>query len=309
MKLSVIGPIYNEEEIIEKFYKETIKELKNIDYELLFIDDGSTDNSLKKLKSICKNDNRVKIISFSRNFGKEAAIYAGIKNSCGEYVCIIDTDLQQEPKYIVSMYKFLTNNKEYDSVCMCQENNKGFFYKICQKTFYKTIDKLANIKFVNGASDFRMFNKRMKESLLELSEKNRFSKGLFSWVGYNTKYLNYKVKERTTGKSKFNFTKSFSYAIDGFVGFSTKPLRISTYVGSITSIVAFIYLIIILIQTLLLGKDTPGYASIMCVLLFLGGIQLICLGIIGEYLSKTYLETKQRPIYIEKERINLNDKA
>lgn len=307
MKLSVIGPVRNEEEIIENFYEELSKKLKNIDFELIFIDDGSTDNSLKILKDIAKKDKKVKIISFSRNFGKESAMYAGIKNSIGDYTSIIDTDMQQNPKYLLEMYEFLEKNKDYDCVCMCQEKNKGRFYRFCQKLFYKIIDSIADTKFVSGASDFRMFNQKMRSSLIELAEKNRFTKGLFSWVGFKTKYMKYKVDKRIAGKSKFNFFKSFSYAIDGIVGFSTKPLRVGTYIGVITSLIAFIYLIIILVQTLAYGKETPGYASIMCVMLFLGGIQLICVGILGEYLARTYIETKQRPIYIEKERINLDE--
>ena len=308
MKLSVIVPVYNEEEVIEKFYQVTKNELKNIDFDLIIINDGSNDKSLEILKRISSKDNKVKIVSFSRNFGKEAAIYAGLNNSDGDYTCIIDADLQQNPKYLKKMYNFLEKNKDYDCVCMCQEKRKeNIIYKLCKNVFYSFIDKMADVNFVSDASDFRMFNKKMLNALLKLSENNRFSKGLFSWVGFNVKYMPYVVEDRKAGRSKWKISSLFSYAIDGFVGFSTKPLKISTFIGCITSLVAFIYLLIIIIETLAFGKDTPGYASIMCVILFLGGIQLICIGIVGEYLSKTYLETKKRPIYVEKEKINFDD--
>lgn len=301
MKLDVIVPLYNEEENLKDFYKAVNKSLKDIDYRLVFINDGSSDSSLKVLKKLYETDKkRIRIVSFSRNFGKESAIYAGLKNSNAEYAAIIDADLQQDPDYLVEMVKILDKSDDVDSVCMIQAQKKNRFF---QKLFYKFINKISKTNFVNGASDFRMFRKKVVESILSLSEKNRFSKGIFSWVGFNTLYLPYVVKERKKGKSKWNFFKLLNYAIDGFVGFSTSPLKFSVYLGLLSSFSAFIYLIVILIKTLVKGIDVPGYASIICLILFIGGCILLSIGILGEYLAKTYLEVKNRPIYIEAEKI------
>ncbi len=305
MKLNVIIPIYNEEENLKDLYNELTNSLKDIDYKLLFIDDGSTDKSLDILKFLYEKDNdKIKILSFSRNFGKESAIYAGLKNSNSEYTTIIDADLQQDPKYLLTMLDELEKNKNIDSVCMIQTQRKNRFF---QKRFYKLINKVSKTTFVDGASDFRMFKKYVVKSILLLSEKNRFSKGIFSWVGFNTKYLPYKVKKRKKGRSKWNLPNLINYALDGFVGFSTSPLKIATYSGILTSVAAFIYLLVIIIKTLIIGKDIPGYASTICLILFIGGIQLLCIGILGEYISKTYIETKNRPLYIEKEKIGFDD--
>lgn len=301
MKLDIIVPLYNEEENLADFYNEVKKTLSNIEYRIIFINDGSSDNSLKVLKDLYKFDKkRVRVVSFSRNFGKESAIYAGLKNSNAEYTAIIDADLQQDPNYLLDMLNKLDKNNDIDSICMIQAQKKNRFF---QKLFYKFINKISKTNFVNGASDFRMFRKKVVESILSLSEKNRFSKGIFSWVGFNTLYLPYVVKERKKGKSKWNFFKLLNYAIDGFVGFSTSPLKFSVYLGLLSSTSAFIYLIVILIKTLIKGKDVPGYASIICLVLFIGGCILLSIGILGEYLAKTYLEVKNRPIYIESERI------
>lgn len=309
MKLSLVIPVYNEEKNLDEFYETTKKELKKIKYELIFINDGSKDKSLEVLKSLAKKDKKVKIISFSRNFGKEAAIYAGLKNITGEYTAIIDSDLQQHPKYLIEMYNELEESEEYDSICMCQAKRKeNFMVSFIKKIGYRLMDAVTDVKFVNGASDFRMFRRNVLNAILEMSERNRFSKGIFSWVGFNTKYMTYEVMERKAGKTSWSLKSLISYGVDGFVGFTTKPLRVSTYIGFITSLIAFIYFIIILLQTLITGKDIPGYASMMCVILFLGGIQLLCIGIVGEYLARTYIESKERPIYIEKERINFSDK-
>jgi len=301
MKLDVIVPLYNEEENLKDFYKAVNKSLKDIDYRLVFINDGSSDNSLRVLKKLYESDKkRIRIVSFSRNFGKESAIYAGLKNSNAEYTAIIDADLQQDPDYLVEMAKLLDKDNSIDSVCMIQAQKKNRFF---QKLFYRFINKISKTNFVNGASDFRMFRKKVVESILSLSEKNRFSKGIFSWVGFNTLYLPYVVKERKKGKSKWNFFKLLNYAIDGFVGFSTSPLKFSVYLGLLSSFSAFVYLIVILIKTLVKGIDVPGYASIICLILFIGGCILLSIGILGEYLAKTYLEVKNRPIYIEAEKI------
>ena len=301
MKLDIVVPLYNEEENLADFYNEVKKSLSEIEYRLIFVNDGSSDNSLKVLKDLYKFDKkRVRVVSFSRNFGKESAIYAGLKNSNAEYTAIIDADLQQDPNYLLEMLNKLDKNDDVDSICMIQAQKKNRFF---QKLFYKFINKISKTNFVDGASDFRMFRKKVVESILSLSEKNRFSKGIFSWVGFNTLYLPYVVKMRKKGKSKWNFFKLLNYAIDGFVGFSTSPLKFSVYLGLLSSFSAFIYLIVILIKTLVKGKDVPGYASIICLILFIGGCILLSIGILGEYLAKTYLEVKNRPIYIESERI------
>lgn len=310
MNLSVIAPVYNEGEIIIEFYKTLDNTLKkeNIKYEVIFIDDGSVDDSLIKLKQISKNTN-VKIISFSRNFGKEAAIYAGLKNSNGKYTCIIDTDLQQHPKYLIDMYNELEKNNDIDEICMVPKTRiESKLVNCCKNIGYKLLSKITKLDMKSGASDFRMFRKNVLNSILMLGEKNRFSKGIFSWIGFNISFMEYKVLKRKAGKTSWSIRGLFSYGIDGFIGFTTKPLRLSTYIGLLSSFIAFIYFVIIVLQTLIIGKDLPGYPSLMCAILFMGGIQLLCLGIVGEYLAKTFIETKNRPIYIEKERINLDDK-
>lgn len=305
MKIDVIVPIYNEEENIKIFFDKTEEALKGIKHNYIFVDDGSTDKSLLKLKELFNNnDDKVKIISFSKNFGKEAAIYAGLLHSKSDYACLIDCDLQQNPNYLRKMYDFLNSNEEYDSICMCQKQRKKRFM---QHLFYKTMKNLSDLEIVDGASDFRMFRKNMVNAIVKMSEKNRFSKGIFSYVGFNTYYDKYVVEKRKKGKTKWSKNKLYNYAFDGITSFSIKPLRAATYTGIFVSFSAFIYLFVILVKTLIMGKDTPGYASLMCVLLFLGGIQLIFLGIIGEYLGKTYNETKNRPVYITKKKYGFDE--
>lgn len=309
MQIDVIVPIYNEENNIEPLYNELAKVLKNIKYNVIFIDDGSSDNSLDKLKSLYNKDKaKVKVISFSRNFGKESAMYAGLKASHAKYACIVDADLQQNPKYILDMYYFLENNQEYDEVAMVNDySNENFFIRFLKKTFYKTMEKATDQKTVTGASDFRLMKKDVANAIVNMGETNRFSKGLFAWIGFNTYYMNYKVEKRHSGESKFKLGKQFSYAKEGILNFSTKPLKLATILGSIISIGSFIYFIIIVLQTIINGKDLPGYASMMCVMLLLGGIQLLVLGIIGEYIAKSYTEIKNRPIYITKAKLGFDE--
>lgn len=305
MNLDIIVPLYNEEENVKKLYECTKSALKEIKYNFIFVDDGSKDKTLDKLKEVYNSDKEhVKIISFSKNYGKDAAMYAGLSNSHSNYACIIDGDLQQDPEYLVKMYNFLKENEKYDSICMCQKQSKK---RLLQSCFYKIMAKMSSMNIVDGASDFRMFRKNVVKAILELNERNRFSKGIFDYVGFNTYYDTYKVKEREHGTTKWSKRQLFNYAFNGIVAFSVKPLRFATYTGLITSASAFIYLIYIIIKTLTTGIDTPGYASLMCVVLFLGGIQLIVMGIIGEYLGKTYVEVKERPIYIAKERIGFDE--
>ena len=308
MKISVIIPAYNEEGNIIELNKKLNNTLKEIDYELIYINDGSTDNTLDKIKKISISNN-IKYISFSKNFGKDAAIYAGLKYSSGDYICIIDSDLQQNPKYIISMYDYLNKHEETDQIAMVMKNrdNETFFNRTSKKIFYKLINKLSDIKMVDGASDFRMFRKNVKDAILLLSEKNRFTKGIFSWIGFNTEYMYYKVEKRFSGKSKYNKKEQLKYAITGITNYSIKPLNLSTIIGCITSLLSLIYIIITILQVLIFGKDVPGYASLLVVTLFLGGLQLIFIGIIGSYIGKTYLETKNRPIYIEKETKGFNE--
>lgn len=308
MKLDVIIPLCNEEGNIELIYDELTKVLKNIKYNLIFIDDGSKDMSYEILHTIYNDDkNHVKVIRFSRNFGKDAAMYAGLNVSSAEYACIIDADLQQNPKYILNMLNFIEKNPEYDEVAMVNKyKNESFFQKMSKNCFYRLMERASGNKQVTGASDFRLFKHRVVEALTSMQEVNRFSKGLFSWVGFNIYYMEYEVEKRHSGQSKFKFKRQLTYATNGLLNFSTKPLRIATILGSIISTFSFIYLIEIIIQTLVLGKDIPGYASIMCVILILGGIQLLVLGIIGEYIARAFLEIKRRPIYIEKETLGFD---
>lgn len=302
--LSVIIPCKNEEGNILNIHNKLSEALSNVKYELIFIDDGSTDKTMEKLEEIYNVDKEhVRAISFSRNFKKDAAIYAGLENCSGDYACIIDGDLQQNPKYLLEMYNFLESNPEYDEVAMIQKERKtdNFIMRLCKRFFYYLIDSMSETHFENGASDFRMFRRNVIDAVIELGEKNRFTKGIFSWIGFNTEYMYYNVEKRYSGKTKFNTKNQINYALTGITNFSIKPLSLATTLGIIISILALIYIIITITQVLLFGKDVPGYASLLTVTLFLGGLQLIFLGIIGTYLGKNYIESKNRPIYIEKE--------
>lgn len=301
MILSILIPAYNEEGNILELNKRISKTLNNIDYETIYINDGSTDKTLDKIKSL--NDEHVKYISFSKNFGKEASIYAGLVHSKGKYICILDADLQQNPKYIVSMLNYLKEHDDVDQIAMVMKNRdkENILNRISKNIFYKLVNKLSDIKLVDGASDFRMFNRNVKNAILNLPEKNRFTKGIFSWIGFNTEYMYYNVERRFSGNTKFSAKEQIKYAITGITNYSIKPLQLSTIIGSITCISSLIYILIIIFKTLLLGKDVPGYASLIVIILFMGGLQLMFIGIMGTYLGKTYLETKNRPLYIEKE--------
>ena len=241
----------------------------------------------------------IKAIEFSRNFGKEAAIYAGLKKASGKYTSIIDSDLQQDPIYVDRMVNFLENNEFYDSVaCFQKERKESKFLSFSKKAFYKIINKVSEIKFEENASDFRTINVKMKDAILSLTEYYRFSKGFFSWVGFNTYFMPYEVKKRNAGETSWTFFKLFRYALDGIIGFSTSPLKIGTYVGGILSFFSFIYLIVVIIQKLFFGINIEGYATIVCLILLIGGFNMLLLGIVGEYLARTYIEVKNRPIYI-----------
>lgn len=305
--ISIIVPCYNEEEGIEKFYIETKKVIDQInneyDYELLFIDDGSKDETLNKVKKIRKNDENIRIISFSRNFGKEAAMYAGLENFIGDYVVIMDADLQNDPRIILDMINGIKEG--YDVVTTCR-NRKGesIVKSLFSRIFYGVMGKVGAIKIRQGSQDYRMMTRKVAESIVMLKEYNRFSKGIFNWVGFNVKYLEVENRTRADGKSKWNFRKLFSYAIDGITSFTTAPLKISIVLGFIISFISIIMGVEIVLQTIISGKDVPGYASTITAVLFIGGIQLISTGILSEYISKMYLEVKNRPKYIIKEKID-----
>ena len=305
-KVSMIIPCYNEEGNVKLFYNEAVKAYKDQNYklELVFIDDGSKDSTLKILKDLIKEqDCEIKVISFSRNFGKEAAIYAGLNNVDGDYTVIIDADLQQPPELTIKMANILDEN-EYDCVCYYQEERiENKLLSKIKNVFYKAMNNLSEVELKQGASDFRMFNQKVKNSLLEIKEYYRFSKGIFSWIGYNTQYLPYIPKQRNSGTTKWNFIKLLKYGISGIISFSTMPLKLATYSGLTLSLIAFIYLFVIIIQKLFFEISVPGYPTVISCILLIGGFQLFCIGIIGEYLGKTYIETKNRPIYIIKEEI------
>ena len=309
-KISIIIPCYNEQETIPYFYEEINKISKTIkkEFEFIFINDGSKDKTIEIIKKYAKKDNKVKYIHFSRNFGKEAAMYAGLEYSTGDYIAIMDADLQDPPSLLPEMVNFLENNTDYDCVGTRRVTRKGeppirsFFARI----FYKLINKISKIEMVDGARDYRLMTRQMVNSILELKEYNRYSKGLFQFVGYQTKWLEYENIERVAGETKWSFWRLFIYALEGIIAFSTVPLAISSIAGIIFCIIAFIMIIFIIGKTLIFGDPTSGWPSLVCIIFFVSGIQLFCLGIMGQYLSKTYLETKNRPIYIVKD-TNIND--
>lgn len=304
-KISIIVPAYNEEEVIEMFYDKTIEVLKKLEneytYELIFIDDGSKDETLNKLKNLRKRDSKINIISFSRNFGKEAGILAGLQNTTGDFIVIMDADLQNDPNMIKKMLNYI--NEGYDTVTTIR-NKKGEskIKSFLSNIFYKIIDSEKNIELKQGSQDFRMMTKQVKDAILSLNEYNRFSKGIFSWVGFKVKYIETENHKRAAGKTKWSYKSLMSYALDGITSFSVKPLKIATIVGTIISILALILAIEIVLQTIIQGKEVPGYASTIISVLFIGGIQLISIGILSTYVGKIYLEIKNRPKYIIKEK-------
>ena len=302
-KLSIIVPCFNEEESIPYFYDEVKKVTKNMDIklELIFVDDGSRDKTLEVIKSKT-DDKEVKYISFSRNFGKEAAMYAGLNMASGDYVTIMDVDLQDPPSLLPEMVR-LIEEEGYDCVATKSTSRNGYSFlrKTFTKWFYDIIGKMSKTEMVPGARDYRLMTRQMVEAVLSMKEYNRYSKGLFSFVGFKTKWIEFENKERVAGTTKWNFWKLFSYALDGIVGFSTAPLTIAAFIGVLFCLIAFIMIIVIIVKTLAFGDPTSGWPSLACIIFMVSGIQLLCLGIIGEYLAKMYMEVKQRPIYIIKE--------
>ncbi len=312
MKLSLVVPCYNEEGNVEKFFSEVKRVFsgKVDDYEFVFVNDGSKDKTLTNLKKLYneQTDSNIQVLSFSRNFGKEAAIYAGLNNAKGDMVCLIDADLQQRPEVVLEMLEVMNSNEELDCVTAYQDERKESKLMTSVKSmFYKIINGIAEVRFVNGASDFRLMKRAMVNAILEMTEYHRFSKGIFSWVGFNTEYIPYTVEERESGESKWGFRKLLKYAFEGIVSFTTFPLKLSAYVGFLSSIISVIYLIVVVVQKLVFGIDVPGYATIVVLVLLLGGLQLFSLGILGEYLSKIYVQVKNRPVYILKEHLGKDD--
>lgn len=305
-KISIVVPCYNEEKNINNFYEEMIKTLEkvkeNYSYEIIFVNDGSNDQTEIEVKKVRKTDKNVILISFSRNFGKEAAIYAGLNNATGDLVALIDADLQHPPVTILEMIKGI--NEGYDVVATKRKNRKGepVIKSVFSKLFYKMMRMFIPIE--KNVQDFRLMKKEVVDAILSLKEYNRFSKGIFTWVGFNIKYIEIENIERKAGKTKWSFKKLFSYAIEGITSFTTAPLKASTLMGFCISIIGIISTIVIILQTLIYGKDVPGYASIITAILFMGGVQLISIGILSEYISKMYLEIKKRPKYIIKEKID-----
>ena len=310
-KISVIIPCYNEQEAIPIFYKEiqkTAEELSHQELELLFVNDGSKDGSLEEMKHLSEADPRVKYVSFSRNFGKEAAMYAGLSYASGDYIAIMDVDLQDPPALLPEMYRILTT-EDYDCVATRRVTRKGeppirsFF----ARRFYGLMHRLSKTEIVDGARDYRLMTRQFVDELLRLGEYNRFSKGLFGWVGFRTKWLEYENVERSAGETKWSFWKLLIYSIEGIVGFTTAPLVMAAFLGILFCLMAFIAICFIVIRTILYGDPVSGWPSMTCIIVFLGGIQLFCMGILGEYLAKTYMETKHRPIFICKETNIEND--
>lgn len=303
MKLSLVVPCYNEEEVIYEFFKETRRVFENTveDYEFIFVDDGSKDKTFDILKALHKVSDNVKVVSFSRNFGKEAAMFAGLRQSSGDYTCIIDADLQQRPEVVIEMMQILDADSSVDCVAAYQKKRKeGKAVSALKKGFYKLMNYISEVEFYPDASDFRLMRRNVLEEVIKLSEYHRFSKGLFSFVGFNTKYIPYEVQERVGGKSKWSLSKLFIYAVEGIVGYTTAPLKLATFAGIGFILAAFVYLVIALIVGAINAELTSAVA-IITLLLLIGGVQLVFLGVIGEYLARAYMQGKNRPIYIAKE--------
>lgn len=305
-KISIVVPCYNEELSLPYFYDEITSVAENMkdsaEFELIFVNDGSADNTVKVLRELRKKDTRVRYVSFSRNFGKEAAMYAGFKEATGNLVVVMDADLQHPPRFIPQMYKGI-KEEGYDSVATRRVKRLGEpkIRSFLAMRFYDVINKISDTNIVPGACDYRMMTRRMTDAVLEMSEVNRFSKGIFSWVGFDTKWIPFENVARVAGETKWSFKKLFAYSLDGITAFSTTPLLISSFLGVLFCIISFIFGIVTVVQTIVNGIEVPGYATTVCLTLLIGGLQLLMIGILGQYLAKTYVETKERPIYIVKE--------
>ena len=311
IKLSLVVPCYNEQENVRRFYEcvESCFRERDFTYECVFVNDGSRDETYRELKALVEEHRgNIQVVSFSRNFGKEAAMYAGLSRAKGEMVCIIDADLQQRPEVVLEMLDILDQKPEVDCVAAYQKKRKesGLLSGV-KSCFYKIINKMSEVDFVNGASDFRLMRRPMVNAVLSMTEYHRFSKGLLSWVGFETEFIPYEVQARERGQSKWSVRGLTKYALEGIVAFSTAPLKMATWLGFASAMSAILYLIFVVIQKLFFGIDVPGYTTIVVLILFLGGMVLFCLGIIGEYLARMYVQMKNRPIYIEKAYLETGD--
>lgn len=304
--LSVVVPCYNEEENIRDFYDELFRndsffKEKELEVELVYIDDGSKDKTVEEVRKLREQDERVHLLSFSRNFGKESAIYAGLQKAKGDFVVLMDADLQDPPSLLPKMYEYIEQG--YDSVATRRVSRKGeppirsFFARM----FYRIMNKISKTDIVDGARDYRLMTRQVADAILAMTEYNRFTKGIFGWVGYKTKWLEYENVERRKGETKWSFWKLFLYSMEGIIAFSTVPLTLAAVMGALFCVLAFILIIVIIVKTLMFGDPTSGWPSLACTILFVSGVQLFCLGILGQYLSKTYMEVKKRPIYLVKE--------
>ncbi|MBE5858141.1 MAG: glycosyltransferase family 2 protein [Lachnospiraceae bacterium] len=306
--LSVIVPCYNEEENVPYFYEEFLKnkdffDKEGIDFEIIYVDDGSKDNTASRVKELRSKDERVRLLSFSRNFGKEAAMYAGLRKSKGDYVAIMDADLQDPPSLIPEMFGYIKEG--YDSVATRRVSRKGepLIRSFFARRFYKFMKRVSKTEIVDGARDFRLMSRVMVDAVLELTEYNRFTKGIFGWVGFETKWVEFENVERVKGETKWSFWGLFKYSIEGITAFSTAPLNFASIMGVIFCILAFLLIIFTIIRKVIFGDPTSGWPSLVCIISLISGVQLLCLGIMGQYLSRTYLEVKNRPIYIIKEEL------
>lgn len=308
MQISIVVPCYNEEEALPYFFQAAVpvmdgmEQKYHVSFELIFVDDGSKDKTLKVMKDLKEKDERIRYISFSRNFGKEAAMYAGMEKSRGDMVSIMDADLQDPPQLLEQMYHHITE-EGYDCVATRRVSRKGepVIRSLFARCFYRLINRISKADIVDGARDFRLMNRKFVDAVLAMSEYNRFSKGIFGWVGFETKWIEYENVKRSAGQTKWSFWKLFIYSLEGIIGFSTMPLALASVMGVLFCLLSFIIILFIIIRTLVWGDPVSGWPSLACIMFFIGGIQLFCIGILGNYLAKTYLETKKRPIYIVKD--------
>ncbi len=304
-KISIVVPCFNEEEAISVYYRETCRVMQRVEgaeFEIIFVDDGSIDGTFRLIKELSEKDGRVKYLSFSRNFGKEAAIYAGLKNASGDFVATMDADLQDPPGLLEEMYRILTQ-EEYDSVATRRLDRSGEprLRSVLSESFYKLINRISQTEIVSGARDYRLMKRKMVDAVLEMSEYNRFSKGIFEWVGFRTKWLEFPNVGRCAGETKWSLKKLFFYSLEGITGFSVAPLSLAAIIGVIFCLFSFAMILVIVVRTIVWGDPVSGWPSLACIIFMVSGIQLFCTGIVGEYLSKTYLETKRRPIFILKD--------